>query len=117
MTDWHDLGSYEELERAGRLVARVEGREVGVVLDRTRDRPVGIRNRCPHSGAPICLGTVRERVSGTPGRYELTGEPVLRCPWHGWEFDLETGRCRDDASYRVAVYPAEVRDGRVLVRA
>ena len=58
-----------------------------------------------------------ERVVGTPGRYALTAESVLRCPWHGWEFDLETGRCRDDESMRVAVYPADVRDGRVFVKA
>ena len=117
MTDWHDVGSLEELERNGHLVARIGGRDVGVVLDPIGGHPVGVRNRCPHTGAPICLGVVLERVSGTPGNYALTGEPVLRCPWHGWEFDLETGRCRDDTTMRVAVYTAEVRDGRVLVQA
>jgi nitrite reductase (NADH) small subunit len=117
VSEWHDVGSVEELERAGHLVARIGGREVGVVRDSVGGHPVGVRNRCPHSGAPLCLGTVRQRVIGTPGHYALTGEPVLRCPWHGWEFDLETGRCRDDASMRVALYPAEVRDGRVRIQA
>jgi len=114
---WHDIGSLDELERAGRLVARVGGREVGVVRDPDGGRLVGVRNRCPHHGAPLCLGRIRERASGTPGRYALEGRSVLRCPWHGWEFDLDTGVCRDEPSLRAAVYPVRVEDGRVLVRA
>jgi 3-phenylpropionate/trans-cinnamate dioxygenase ferredoxin subunit len=76
-----------------------------------------VRNRCPHHGAPLCRGQVLERIGGAPGRYALSGREVLRCPWHGWEFDLETGRSLDEPSMRVAVYPARVADGRVLVRA
>jgi nitrite reductase (NADH) small subunit len=54
-------------------------------------------------------------MGGEPGRYELAGKSVLRCPWHGWEFDPVTGRCLDDDSMRVAVYPAKAEGGRVLV--
>jgi nitrite reductase (NADH) small subunit len=60
---------------------------------------------------------MRERETGSPGRYELSGRRVLRCPWHGWEFDLGSGRCLDEPSLRAAVYPAEVADGRVRVLA
>ena len=117
MTEWHDIASAEELERAGRVVARIGGREVGVVRDPADGRLVALRNRCPHHGAPLCLGRFRDREAGVPGRYALAGERVLRCPWHGWEFDLETGRCRDEPSLRVAVYAAKLVDGRVLVKA
>jgi nitrite reductase (NADH) small subunit len=110
---WHDIGSVADLEREGRLVARVEGREVGVVV--ARGNLHGVRNRCPHHGGPLCLGKVEERLVGEPGSYELTGITVLRCPWHGWEFDPKTGACVDDPTLRVAVYPAKAADGRVLV--
>jgi nitrite reductase (NADH) small subunit len=116
VTEWRDVGAFEELERAGRLVARIGGRELGVVLDGGRT-PYAIRNRCPHHGGPLCLGDVRARASGTPGRYELAGGSILRCPWHGWEFDLESGRCLDEPTLRAAVYEVQVVDGRVLVRA
>ena len=116
MAEWHDVGSASDLERDGRVVARVGGRAVGVVAE--PDGTVhGIRNRCPHHGGPLCLGTVRERVEGGPGVYALAGRHVLRCPWHGWEFDLETGACLDEPSLRAAVYPARLEGGRVLVRA
>ena len=114
MSGWDDLGSVADLEREGRLVARVRGREVGVVA--APGGPRAIRNRCPHHGGPLCLGTVREREGGVPGRYAASGQFALRCPWHGWEFDLESGRCLDDPVLRVAVYPVRVEDGRVLVR-
>ena len=115
MSEWHDAGSVAELERAGRLLGRIGGREIGVLEIDGELR--GVRNRCPHHGGPLCLGTVHPRQTGTPGRYVLAGRRVLRCPWHGWEFDPATGACLDDPSMRVAVYPAKAVDGRVLVQA
>ena len=116
MSEWVDVGSAADLEAAGHLVARAGGREVGVVRDPADGAVRGVRNRCPHHGAPLCLGRIRERETGGvggPGTYELSGRRVLRCPWHGWEFDLETGRCLDEPSLRTAVYDAEIVDGRV----
>ena len=115
-SEWIDVGSQADLMRDGRLVTRVDGREVGVVLE-SDGTPHGIRNRCPHHCGPLCLGTVVDRVEGEPGVYELTGRRTLRCPWHGWEFDLETGVCVDEPALRTAVYPVRVEGGRVLVQA
>ena len=112
---WHDVGRFSDLERDGYLIARVGGREIGVLATSVGLR--AIRNRCPHHGGPLCRGTVSERIVGEPGRYRLTGRPMLRCPWHGWEFDIESGKCLDDDALRVAVYPVRIEDGRVLVRA
>ena len=115
MKDWHDLGPLEQLERDGRLIARVAGREIGVVVDRKDGALYALRNRCPHVGSPLCRGRVRPRERGTAGLYEPPEQDVLRCPHHGWEFDLVTGRCLEDDSMRVAVYPVKVEGQRVLV--
>ena len=117
MSEWIEIGTLDELRAEGRLVARVNGREVGVVWDAAAGRAHGVRNRCPHSGAPLCSGRIREREGGAPGAYVLTGQRVLRCPWHGWEFDLRSGRCLDDGALRVAVYPVEVSGGIVRLQA
>jgi nitrite reductase (NADH) small subunit len=114
---WHDVGARAELEHEGVLVARVQGREIGVVLDRETGRMHALRNRCPHHGAPLCRGRVRARLEGDPGTYELEDRRVLHCPWHGWQFDLESGRSPDDPGMRVAVYDTRIEAGRVLVRA
>jgi 3-phenylpropionate/trans-cinnamate dioxygenase ferredoxin subunit len=113
---WHDVGSLEELQRAGRVTARIDGRVIGV-LAAPDGRLYAVRNRCPHHGAPLCLGTLQTRLGGEPGAYRLTDRLILRCPWHGWEFDVETGRCLDEPAMRTAVYAARVEGGRVLVEA
>ncbi len=114
MSEWADVGSVAELEREGRLLARVRGRDVGVLLD-PDGTPRGLRNRCPHHGAPLCLGRVSRRIESADGRYTLGERLVVRCPWHGWEYDLADGVCPDEPSLRVAVYESRVVDGRVEV--
>jgi 3-phenylpropionate/trans-cinnamate dioxygenase ferredoxin subunit len=54
-----------------------------------------------------------------PGCYEYDAERVLvRCPWHGWEFDLATGQswC-DPLRQRVRRYPVSVAHGEELLAA
>jgi nitrite reductase/ring-hydroxylating ferredoxin subunit len=53
-----------------------------------------VLNVCPHEVAPVCLGGVRgTALASMPGEYTWGREGViLACPWHGWEFDLLTGR-------------------------
>lgn len=77
-----------------------------------------VRNRCPHKGAPICKGI----VGGTwpPSRvgelaFERDGE-VLVCPWHGYEFDLNTGlELYQDRPTRLRKYETAVEDGQIVV--
>ena len=42
---------------------------------------------------------------------------MLHCPWHGWQFELSSGRCPDNSRMRVAVYDARIEAGRVVVSA
>jgi nitrite reductase/ring-hydroxylating ferredoxin subunit len=37
------------------------------------------------------------------------------CPWHGFDFELGTGRCRAVDDLALPVYPARVIDGIVEV--
>ncbi len=55
-------------------------------------------------------------TAAAPGAMDLHAEaPVIACPWHGWEFDLRTGRAVSDPRYRVRTFPVRVEAGRVLV--
>jgi 3-phenylpropionate/trans-cinnamate dioxygenase ferredoxin subunit len=116
--EWHDIGSRDQVERDGRVILRVGGREIGVLVDPSDGRVKALRNRCPHVGSPLCRGSVRTREKGgAPGLYALEDGKVLRCPHHGWEFDLDSGVCLDDPAMRVAVYEVREVDGRVHVLA
>lgn len=86
------VGSVEELRRAGCRIVDVDGRRVGIIS--VGDEFFAVSDRCPHMGASMCTGA----LSGTflpaapPELVYGMDERVLRCPWHGWEFDLESGR-------------------------
>ena len=78
---------------------------------------VAALNVCPHELAPVCRG----RLGGTtlpsaPGEYRWGREgEILACPWHGWEFDLRTGRALADERIRLRLYPVTVEDGTIFI--
>ncbi|WP_370206973.1 Rieske (2Fe-2S) protein [Pararhodobacter marinus] len=77
-----------------------------------------IANRCPHEGAQLCLGKVTGVVrADRPGQYRMEREgEMVRCPWHGWEFDLETGKSYcDPQRLKVKAFDVAVKPGSDLV--
>ena len=108
----HAVATVDEIPPGTRKVVEVAGRSIGVF--NIGGAFFALRNSCPHQGGPLCTG----RVSGfviaeTPGeyRYSRQGE-ILRCPWHGWEFDIRTGQSWfDPAKVRVRRYDVTIAPG------
>jgi len=75
-----------------RRIVEAGKRSIGVF--RVGDRFYAVRNRCPHMGGPLCLGRVaRWARSSGPGDFRMEADTaLLACPWHGWEYELETGQ-------------------------
>lgn len=96
-------------------VVSARGREL--VLARWGGQVFVLRNICPHQSQSFECGGVRERLVATGGGDIAPDfeDPILICPFHGWEFQLRTGHCTTDATLRVKRYPAREEDGRVLV--
>jgi 3-phenylpropionate/trans-cinnamate dioxygenase ferredoxin subunit len=88
----HIVGRASELEPGDRKIVTAEGRSIGVF--NVNGSFYALRNSCPHQAAPLCLGSIKGMtLPGKPGEYIWAREgEILRCPWHGWEFDLTTGR-------------------------
>ena len=114
----HRAGAVEDFEPNRFRILELGGREVGVV--KTERGFFAVLNRCPHQHAAICEGllTTGTMHATRPHEYVYSHEEiVLACPWHRWEFDLETGRTVGNVSKkRLAKYPVEVIDGVVYVR-
>lgn len=110
-----DAGALDEFADQQLRIVRLAGHEVGIV--RRGEQVSAIRNACPHQSGPVCAGSLRANLAGDGvGRVAVrAGSLVLACPWHGWEFEVETGRSTSDSSYGVRMYGATVREGRVLV--
>jgi 3-phenylpropionate/trans-cinnamate dioxygenase ferredoxin subunit len=67
----------------------------------------------------MCEGRVVPLVrSSGPGNYQLErkGE-FLRCPWHGWEFDIRSGQSWCDPSdLKIRQFKVAVEAGQDLVK-
>jgi nitrite reductase/ring-hydroxylating ferredoxin subunit len=74
---WDDVGSEaDQVPGTGRSVI-VSG--TAIALFRTADGWIAVEDRCPHAGAPLSAGLLRD---GT-----------IVCAWHGWRFDAACGTC------------------------
>jgi len=58
-------------------------------------------NRCPHQGGPLGEGSIENGL--------------LRCPWHGWDFDPLTGKPPGGYDDGVPTYPVEEREDGIYV--
>ena len=81
----------------------VARKEVGIVLVRQGDRVHAMGARCSHAGGPLDQGWV---LDGT-----------LVCPWHGSQYDLETGQpATGPSTCPQPRYEVRLRDGQVEIR-
>jgi nitrite reductase/ring-hydroxylating ferredoxin subunit len=114
----HVVAPLEELPPGSRKLVSVKGRPIAIF--NVGGELFALVDRCPHRGGSLCEGKFTGLVQATePGQYVYSrpGE-ILRCPWHGWEFDIRTGKSWCDPervrakSYAVDVEPGgEVVDG------
>jgi 3-phenylpropionate/trans-cinnamate dioxygenase ferredoxin subunit len=105
----HVVGTVEEIPPGGRKLVEIAGRSIGVF--NVGGEFYALRNTCPHQGGPLCQGRLTGFVMArVPGEYSYTRQgEILRCPWHGWEFDVKTGQSWvDPVQTRVRAYPVTV---------
>ena len=87
----HVIAPVSELPPGTRKCLTVAERPI--VVFNVKGEFFGLMNRCPHMGAALGDGRlIGLAQSKMPGEIEYTklGE-IVRCPWHGWEFDIRTG--------------------------
>ena len=107
------IGEIETFPVGKMHIVQAGGFEIGVV--RHDDNSFhAIRNRCPHKGAPLCQGSFGgTMLPSAPNQLHYgLDQTVVRCPWHGYEFDLATGQgLFSNETMRVRTFPVTVRDG------
>ena len=113
----HVIAAVDELPPGTRKFLEIDGRPIAIF--NIKGEYFGLMNRCPHQGAALCEGPlIGLAEADTPDeiRYTRRGE-ILRCPWHGWEFDIRTGQSYcDPRRFRVKAYPAHVEPGTAVVK-
>ena len=114
----HVVGPASELPPGARKIVEINGRTIGVF--NVKGAYYALRNACPHQLAPLCRGYVTgTTLPSKPGEYNWARDgEILRCPWHGWEFDIMTGQSVfNPHKLRVKTYEVTVERGGELVKA
>src|SRR5262249_37883147 len=115
------IGTLAELAARGRLVEAVDGREVVVIEHAGVLR--AYENNCPHLGGPVGEGKLVARVESVVdeedgGVFEercVPSDVRLVCPWHGYEFDFQSGACAADARIRLRARSVVVEGQEIYV--
>ncbi len=103
--EWFRVADLNELadKRVKTVVAGVQT----LALTNVNDKYTAMDNHCPHQGGPLGEGSIET---------DDKGECWLRCPWHGWDFDPQTGRPpggHEDSGQ--TLYPVDVREDGIYV--
>jgi nitrite reductase/ring-hydroxylating ferredoxin subunit len=110
----------DELRDGDRRIVRSGKTEVGIF--RERGRYFAYANLCLHQGGPACEGIVIPKVEDVlapdktfQGQMFNDSELHFVCPWHGWEYDIETGVCIGDRRFKLKRFEVVEKDGSVYV--
>lgn len=111
----------DEFENQGRKVICHGPHEVGVF--HVDGSFVAWRNECAHQGGPICQGRLFPKVEEplspertVHGLRYVDGSLHIVCPWHGYEYDVRTGRNSANEQLRLKKVDVLVKEGAVYVR-
>jgi nitrite reductase/ring-hydroxylating ferredoxin subunit len=100
MAKWVEVAASQELGVGTRKCVTADGRPV--VVCNVEGRLFAFQNVCPHAGLPL-------------GEGELAGKVII-CPFHGYAYDIESGRNVDfDGDVPLPRFPVRCEDGRIEV--
>ena len=89
----------EEVPEGGSRQLAAGGRAVAVW--RLGGALYALDGTCPHRGGPLGEGVV--------------ADGVVTCPWHGWRFEVRTGRCVNAPDRIQPAVPVREADGAIVV--
>jgi nitrite reductase/ring-hydroxylating ferredoxin subunit len=119
MPKWF-VGQQSDFGNDMRRIVRVDGDEV--VVFRREDEYFAFNNWCLHMGGPVGEGHLMCKVEGVVSldkSYKTdaysNSAVVLVCPWHGWEYEIGTGRAVANPSLALKKYEVEVDGDSVYV--
>lgn len=120
MSDRVEICDRDELPPGERTIVDVEGVPIGVF--NVDGELFAVLNSCGHQHGPLCEGTLLPDVEaeftrpGEPVEERVTDErSTIKCPWHGWTYDVKTGAHTGEEDLSVPTFDVAVEGGVVYV--
>jgi len=113
-------GRASDFANGQRAMVRIDDHDV-FVFERN-GRFYAYENVCPHMGGPVGEGMLIGKVEAVLDedraqvRERFSSDEIhIVCPWHGYEYDIETGRCAANPRMRLWKFETIEREGEVYV--
>jgi len=117
----HTVAKKNQIGELDPFIVDVEGRSVAIYL--FKGRYYAYENECAHEGGPVAegltAGDVECRVSPEGKMVEeyFSKDNIdIVCPWHGVQYDLQTGVCRADGRLRLVTHEVIIDGDDVRIR-
>jgi nitrite reductase/ring-hydroxylating ferredoxin subunit/multimeric flavodoxin WrbA len=101
--DFIKVASLSELPEGSSKIVKVKNSKVA--LFHFNGKITAIGNACLHKGGPLGLGCVEKKHGST----------YVTCPWHGWEYNIETGKAPPGYKDQQSVYEIKIEDDVILI--
>ena len=104
-----------DLKPGEKRIVEINGRSVGIF--NVNGDYYALHNRCPHMGGNLCEGPVTGTTLYTDKTEFVYGREneLVRCGWHGWEFEIKTGQCLVKQQMRVRTYQVSAENGQLIL--
>jgi len=85
-------------------------------IDEAKEFPCGEKTICVANvaGTNYAMDNVCLHRGGPLGQGMIENGKVV-CPWHGWQWDPQTGQAVQNPSLKIAAYPLKIENGDVLI--
>ncbi len=93
------VANVNELNEGQGKIVEVNGKDIA--LFNIKGKFYAIDNTCLHAGGPVGEGELNENV--------------VTCPWHGWQYDVTTGKSVMPGSVKVNSYKVEIKGKEIFV--
>lgn len=107
-------------ELAQGQVTRTQLGPIPVVVVRSKSGNLyALAAKCLHQGGPLERGKVYDHHATTKqaGEYQIDpAREVLKCPWHGYEYDIKTGCTVFDGNRAVQTFRVYEEDDQIVVQ-
>lgn len=98
---WYKVAEADELPE-GQVMTGLAGATAVCLIHTAKHGLTALDNRCPHQGGPL-------------GEGQIDGRWVI-CPWHGYEYDPQTGEPPEGYGDYATPYEVEMREDGIYVQ-
>ena len=100
MSNYTTVARTDEIPVGGRKRIEINGQRISIF--NIASEYYAIYDTCPHKDTtPL----IRGKLDGLG----------IKCPNHGYRFDLKTGECNIDPTFNTKVFPVKVRGDKILL--